>query len=78
MATGDTQVALIVSDLQNLQMHCIALVAAMGSGAAAFSRSVEAVGTAYGSQVHSKRMRGVLHLLTGAQPVDDKAEEFDR
>jgi len=78
MATGDTNVALIVTDLQNLQTHCTALVSDMGSGASAFSRSLEAVATAYSSQLLSKTLRKTLRVLCGGQMADDKAEEYDR
>lgn len=78
MATGDTQVALIVTDLQALQTHCTALISAMGSGEAAFPRALEAVQTAYSSQVHTKISRRLLRVLCGGTSTDDKAEEYPR
>jgi hypothetical protein len=79
MAAGDTQVAQIVTDLQNMQTHCTALVAAMsGDGSAAFARSLEAATTASSSLVHVKAARKILRLMCAGQAYDDAAEEYPR
>lgn len=79
MAAGDTQLALIATDLTNLQTHCTALVSALGGdGAAAFNAAIRQLNTTWGSHILTKCSRRLLRVLCGGQPYDDKAEEFPR